>query len=371
MYRRRLFYLSGFDPRGGRFYHALHEQALARHAALSGQPVTVSPRRKGESGVQEWDVVSPACETRVGFLRWDDLVSRVWVRAPHRLGWRALAAYAGYLAHLDIAYGWRTKRGVIITLFYPLVAALLLPLVIGAPVAWVSALAGLPGWMAALVGLAVGVGTARPLLGKLRACWLVRLFIFNHDCAACGFSPEITERIDAFAASLATALESDADEVLLVAHSNGAVLAVPLLLRLLELRGGNLPANFTLVTMGNCIPLLGARRDAVTYQGMLRALSGHAFDWIDIGSPPDGACFSLSDPFEPSGSHGAVRLVMLSPRFHRFWKPENYHTGWASKYEVHFDYLRCGDSISPIDYPSLTVAPRPVADSVAMFRGIA
>ena len=61
---------------------------------------------------------------------------------------------------------------------------------------------------------------------------------------------------------------------------------------------------------------------------------------------------------------------MLSPRFHLFYDPENYHGGWSNKYEAHFDYLRVGDRLSPVDFLSLTAGRRTLDDAIAAFRTI-
>lgn len=64
------------------------------------------------------------------------------------------------------------------------------------------------------------------------------------------------------------------------------------------------------------------------------------------------------------------RMELLSPRFHLFYNPDTYHKGYANKYEIHFDYLRMGDRVSPLDFPSLMAAARPIDASIAAFRQI-
>lgn len=371
MFRRRMFYVSGFDPRGGRFYHGLHRDELAAHAARTGEAITVSGRKRGGDHAIDWTVenASAAVTTAYTFLRWDDLIGKVWVRGPLQLAWRGAAAYAGYALHHDWKAYWRLGKGPFVTTLYPGVLAVLLPLLIALPVALLLTLL-LPGWAAALLGLVTGIAAARPLLDKIRAFWLMRLFIQNHAQARRGIDPELIARTHAFAAAVAAALDEDHDEVLLVAHSNGSILIVPLLLELLRLRGGALPDHFALVTLGHCLPLLGCRRDAVQFHAMQRELAQYRFRWIDIGSPPDGAAFSMVDPLAPVASAAKADLTLLNPRFYVFYNPETYHSGFANKYEIHFDYLRGGDRVSPIDYPSLTANPVRIADAVARFRAI-
>jgi hypothetical protein len=123
--------------------------------------------------------------------------------------------------------------------------------------------------------------------------------------------------------------------------------------------------------MGHCIPLVACRRDATRFHDDLRRLAASDFRWIDIGSPPDGAAYFGVDPMAIVAPHTTPRLDLLSPRFHLFYDPETYHSGYANKYEIHFDYLRMGDRVSPLDFPSLMTAPYPIDVSVAAFRRIA
>lgn len=371
MFARRLFYLSGFDPRGARFYHDLHREQIARRAERIGQPITVSGRSRGEGKSFEWTVESAAegTNTRVTFLRWDDIVGRAWVKGHLNLFIQTLRTYARNALLLKWWTGWKLGKGPMIAMSYPPLFVAGLPLLIGLPIVLLLMLV-LPWWAAVAAAAVPAVWLTRILIVKMRACWLVRLFIYTDAIAAGGMPGDLAERLDAFAAQISEALDEGLDEVLLVAHSNGSILAVPIMLRLLELRGGKLPENFTLVTYGHCIPMLTGRRDAHWFHAMLYAISRHEFAWVDIGSPPDGAAFSLIDPLLPEATHGAIRLTLLSPRFHCFYDPENYRLDYASKYDAHFDYLRCGDRVSPLDMPSLSCAARPISAAIAEFRTI-
>ncbi len=374
MFRRRIFYLSGFDPRGARFYRQLHRDAMAGHAALRGAAIEVSARSRGTGMSVDWWVkdATAAAEARCSFLRWDDLVARAWGKKWLALARSMIVSAAGFLRHLEWRAAWHLGRGPCITLVYPYLAVLLLPLLAGLPLAALLALVpGVPVWLALAAGLGAGLLLARKPIDAMRAMWLIRLYIQSDRTARHGLDDRLAERLDEFAGLISHALDDGDDEVLLIAHSYGTAMAVPLMLRLIAHRGGALPEHFVLVTLGHCVGLLGCRRDATQFHAMQRELAGHAFEWVDIGSPPDGAAFSLVNPLAPAAEAGAIRLTLLSPRFHRFYNPETYHKGLAAKYDIHFDYLRCGDRVSPIDYPSLTIGARRLADAIAAFRQLA
>jgi len=368
-FKRKVFYVGGFDPRGVRFYHALAAEQVARWAAHTGEPATVSPRRTASDTRVDWTVANPArgVETEYSFLRWDDIVRAAWIRNPLALAVRAARAYRDNLRHLDFRNGRKLGTGQLITLFYPAAFTLLFPLIVGLPVALVAAI-WLPWWAALLIGVVLGIAVARPLLVRMHAPWLLRFFVFNSELGGGEADPRIEARLDAFADEIVAAFSGGWDEILLLTHSNGSILSVPLMVRVLERAGGRLPATFAFVTLGHCIPLIACRRDAHRFKDQLRRLAQADFRWVDIGSPPDGAAYSGVNPMLLVADEARPKVELLSPRFHLFYDPETYHKGYANKYEVHFDYLRIGDRVSEIDWPSLVATERPIAASVAEFK---
>ena len=370
-FKRKVFYVGGFDPRGVRFYYALYRQAVDRFVERTGKAVTVSNRRRVSPIRHDWTVANATDDARTdySFLRWEDLVQRAWIRNPFALAVAAVRTYAGLLRHIDLPLRKALTTGPIITLFYPPLASILLPLVFGL-LPFLIALIWLPWWAAMAIGLVLGIAVATPLLKRAHTPWLLRFFIFNLGPKSSEADPAMADRLDRFAREIQAALDEEYDEVLVVTHSNGSILAVPLITRLLAAHGGAMPANFALVTFGQCIPLAIARKTATRFRDQLRALGDGDFRWVDIGSPPDGAAFHNVDTVTLVGGKGRPRLDMLSPRFHLFYDPETYHKGWSNKYEIHFDYLRVADRVSPLDYPSITTAARGIDASIADFRAI-
>jgi len=372
IFKRKVFYVGGFDPRGVRFYYNLAKEQLGRYADKTGEAVTMSSRRKASAIRSDWTIRNDTADatTDYSFLRWEDIVQQAWIRNPVQLALRAARVYAGYLRLFDFATVRKLATGPLVTMLYPPILSILLPLLLALPV-FLIALLWLPWWLALGLGLVIGGAGAIPLLNAIRAPWLLRFAVFNGEFGDGEGSPALQARLDAFADEIAKDLHGDHDEVLLVSHSNGSILAMLLMARLLKRYDGILPANFVLVTYGHCIPLVACRRDAVRFHARLRYLSRQDFRWIDIGSPPDGAAFFGANPLLLVGPSPRPRIELLSPRFHRFYEPETYHKGWRNKYEIHFDYLRVGDRVSPLDLPSLTVSARGIEASVAAFRTIA
>jgi hypothetical protein len=373
-FKRKVFYLGGFDPRGVRFYHQLYRDQAVRHEALTGDPIVVSGRRSGPAGAAVsaiWQVENPAAgvETDYEYLRWEDLIGKVWIRNPLSLALRAARAYAAHARHMDFARMHRLRKGPVITILYPPILAVLIPLLLALVPALLLSLL-MPIWAAAPIGIGISAFLSGRILAKLVVPWLLRFMTYHGALAADGPGEALDERIDHFAARIAQELDGDWDEVQLVTHSAGTILGMRLLRRVIALRGKGLPDNFVMLGLGQVVPVIALRRDASWYHQDLQALRDAPFRYVDVSSPPDGAAYFNVNPFLLFADTHAARVDMLSPRFHLFYEPENYHGGWSNKYEAHFDYLRVGDRLSPLDFISLTAGRRTVDEAVAAFRTI-
>ena len=55
-FKRKIFYLSGFDPRGARFYYQLYAEQAAAFGAMHGREIEVGKRRRLPPHSVAWDV---------------------------------------------------------------------------------------------------------------------------------------------------------------------------------------------------------------------------------------------------------------------------------------------------------------------------
>ncbi len=373
MFKRKVFYIGGFDPRGARFYHGLLAQQIDAHNTRDGasNPLALSARTAAGPGDAAW-TVTDAAATMTGafhFLAWDDIVRRAWIRGGPRLLLATARAYARLLWQTDLSCLRRVPRGSRVALFLPALALLVLPLLAGLGAALAASLLG-QAWLAPLVALPLAATLALLLGRRGHVGWLVQFIVFNDALAAGHGDPALASRLDRFAAAIDGALATDApwNEVLVVSHSNGAVLAAGVTARLLARHGGTLPPRLALVTLGASLPLLGARRDAREFAGTMATLAQGRFAWLDIGSPTDGAATPLVDPWLGLATQPPDGLVQLSPRWFAFCDATSYATRRKDKYLTHFDYLRRLDRPSPLDYLGLTCSDRPLAANIAAFR---
>ncbi|MBQ0959264.1 hypothetical protein KAK06_09915 [Ideonella sp. 4Y11] len=379
--RRLVCYLSGFDPQGPAHYHQLYAQEAARQAAVSGHTLQVGRRQRTGEHVAAWEVDATiegsAVQTRYEFLRWDDIVRAHWPRSRWALLRTTL--WASWQCWRDgvMWYSWRRSWPAFLALAGPglamLIWVLLLAVVgaagaiwwqIGGPVAsGVWLLLALP----ALVAL--GVEAER----RTQMAWLMRSL-------AClvrqgrGQTPDLEARLDLFAQHLAAALQrSEHDEVLLVGHSSGAMLAVSVAARALARLPVHCGARLSLLTLGNCGATLSQQPAAQSYRDELVAVgSSSAVHWLDVSAPPDGCCYALVDPCEglslPPSAPGAKRL---NPRFAQLFTPASYERIRHDKYRCHFQYLMASEVVGEYDFFAITAGPRSLQERFAHREGVA
>jgi hypothetical protein len=248
--------------------------------------------------------------------------------------------------------------GSLVAFYYPSISVVVIPLLLIA-LLWVSA--------GVIFAIIAAIAAGFLVIRYLKGFWLLRFVIFNDHYARRTTDPALDTRLGDMADAIDAALAEDLDEVLFVTHSNGAILAVPIMADLLACHGGTMPANFALVTLGSSVPLLGCRRDARWYDELLSAVARGNFLWLDLGSLTDGACIALLDPCVSTKETHRPEIHSLSPRWFKYADPATYQTRRRNKYETHFGYLHSFERVSPLDYFRVTSSDMKLADSIAAF----
>ena len=393
--RRTVFYIGGFDPKGAAHYHALYRDEAAKQAQVSGLAINVGKRQKSACGNAFWQLEAPSpdgvVQTRYEVLRWDDIVRQHWPRNQARLVWDMLTTTALNLRTGALWHMFKLSWPPVVALVAPV--ALLLAVLLGTPIlAWavfaalqavgVSAL-----WAtaaaAATLGAALWLGLK--LQQKYSMLWMMRSYAFTAQQAQ-GQVPALDDRLAEHARTLLAAVSGgDADEVLLVAHSSGSIMAATVLAKALAIdptlgRGANGTTTVSLLTLGQWIPLLGCLPQANDFRADLQRLaSAEGVDWIDFGAPPDGCCFALVDPIAACGVVAAVpnlnRPKLLSPRFADMFAAPAYAALRRDRFRIHFQYLMASERAVPYDFFAITAGHQTLAErfadlpSVTGFKG--
>jgi hypothetical protein len=176
-------------------------------------------------------------------------------------------------------------------------------------------------------------------------------------------------RMAAFGTAIRTALEGDADEVLVVGHSSGAHLAVSVLADLIRARLPDRHPALGFLSLGQVVPMVSFLPRAGRLRGDLAFLSAsEALTWVDVTAPGDGCAFSLCDPVAVSGVAPANKRwpLVISAAFTQTLSAERWAALRWRFFRLHFQYLCAFDRPGDYDYFQITAGPVTLA---ARFAG--
>lgn len=362
-FRRKVFYIPGFDPFPPRRYRELYRSESAAQAELSGYTIS-----QNADGAQGWSVQSSQdgrdAETQIKVLVWHDIVNQ-----SMQAGMLATYGQLARTAWIYISSGalWRLaglRKGPVLAVLYP-VGVLLLQLLAAVLIGWlVARLVGavLP-WGGAVVGLLVGWGLLRwfkSLDPKLFAHYLMHDYAFAARWHGAN-PPALETRMAAFADEIAAALTEDLDEVLVIGHSSGAHLGVSVLADLL--RDGRVPEDgpeLSFLSLGHVVPMMSFLPQATRLRADLAFLSTAPTPfWVDVTAPGDGCAFALCDPVAVSGVAPArqAQPLVTSAAFTQTLSPDRWAALRWRFFRLHFQYLCAFDRPGVYDYFRITAGP--------------
>ncbi|GGG75514.1 hypothetical protein GCM10011415_25110 [Salipiger pallidus] len=372
---RKVFYIPGYDPIHPRRYRELYRKEGAAQAAISGYDLDLRPRQG--SGPYGWAVSSRQegaeveVEAEVQVLVWSDIVRGSMSGTIPATYLQLLLTAWEYIATGALRRLMRLRKGPVIAALYPvgmLLAQLVLAVLLGwaafgiASLAspWIGIAAPIIGaalW-AVVVGLVLRWFKARD--GKLFAYYLMHDYAYSARHKGAN-PPELETRMAQFAAIIAEALASDADEVLVVGHSSGAHLGVSILADLI--RSGRVPATgpkLSFLSLGQVVPMVSFLRGAWRLRADLAYLSARdELTWVDVTAPGDGCAFALCDPVTVSGVAPEDKRwpLVFSAQFTKSLSPARWKQLRWRFFRLHFQYLCAFDAPLDYDYFRITAGP--------------
>ncbi|MFT4151050.1 MAG: hypothetical protein QM656_12705 [Paracoccaceae bacterium] len=373
-FRRRVFYIPGYDPIHPRRYRELYRKEGAAQARLSGYDLLLEPKRvKGPYG---WRVTG-RMEGRVAVadvevLVWSDIVRTSMghgIAATYLQLIRTAWAYIGSGALFRLM---RLRKGPMIAALYPIVM-LLAQLAACCLAGWAAAAliaVWLPWWVGLPVAGAVvvaGLRWFRRQDHRLFAYYLMHDYAYSAQSRGAN-PPELEARMAGFAATIRAALEGFYDEVLVVGHSSGAHLGVSILSDLIR---QGLPADrpaLSFLSLGQVVPMVSFLPEARRLRGDLHFLSQREdLAWVDVTAPGDGCAFALCDPVAVSGVAPANQRwpLILSAAFTQTLTPARWKELRWRFFRLHFQYLCAFDALpgraDDYDYFRITAGPQTLA----------
>lgn len=373
--KRHVFYIPGYDPFHPRRYRELYRKESRLQAEISGYQIKLHARQGAKSygwGVQS-NINGQDTAAEVEVLVWSDIVRDSMSTSIVATYVQLVATAWRYIGSGALFRLMKLRKGPVIAALYPVVfllAQLLFSVGLGLFVAW-----------GADLGLkAIGLAETRNLsliLVPLVMLPVLRWFkthdnkIFAHylmhDYAHSAqhggaYPAELENRLKQFKDQIATALQSEVDEVLVVGHSSGAYLGVSVLADLIRANG--VPPEgpcLGFLSLGQVVPMVSFLPNADRLRGDLQYLSERdELIWVDVTAPGDGCAFALCDPVAVSGvaREGQKWPIVFSAAFTQSLSPARWKELKRRYFRLHFQYLCAFDRPKDYDYFQITAGPR-------------
>src|SRR4030095_7614195 len=156
------------------------------------------------------------------------------------------------------------------------------------------------------------------------------------------------------------------NEIVVVGHSGGGVLAPAVVARALELDPtlGNHGPKLVLFTRGSWMPGIGLPRHAAKVRQVVHRVSIEpSILWIDVQARADVLNFYNFDPVKGIGvDPGAQRCnpLIWTVRLRDMLAPEFYNKLRWNLFRMHYQFIMANDLRAPYEYTMLVCGPLPV-----------
>lgn len=365
--KREVFYFSGYDPRGARYYHNLYKKESQLQNRINDMDVQTGSRFRSSEKIQSWEIKSKTTITNYNYLVWDDIVRKAWIKDIFSL-YIHLFYYCKYYIFTGATYKTiKTSPRQIYILLYPVIYILfsLILVLFVWYYAGFSMNAIMPFYISYVLAIVPAYFLMKLLMKfaeKISIFWLLSDYVFFAKYIF-GKNIELNERIEIFTKNILNKLiESNpnkVDEILFVTHSVGAVLLIPVLEKILT--NSNLDENkikkISILTLGEFIPLVLFLDKATVFREQMKTIANNEnIFWLDYTSVADGISFSL-DYFKSISLNVKFKQVFKSPRFHLLYEDKKYNEMKKNQFFFHFLYFMSTDKKGSYDFFRMTAGP--------------
>jgi hypothetical protein len=371
--RRHVFHLAGYDPvdAGAQFRRFsrqldVFKRTWAVEASLS------EAERSNDQMRASWRVSARATDWQVDavheVLLWDDIVRSDLARPTVMRLCKALAAYADFIATGTMFRYFKANLRYVIFFLAPLFQIALLAAVAGICARLLVGLVGLAGVPAILAGLVAALAIFAILLQWPGRRWRVEQmlddWIFAREYLF-GRRHDIDARLDLFAETLvACARGRDIDEIVLVGHSLGAMLALDVVDRALRRMPdlGRDGAEMCILTVGATIPKFALHPKARNARGIIaRVVAEPAIAWAEYQARDDIISFYKFDPVElkRTGERLTGKPIIRRVQLHQMLQPQSLARHRRNYLRLHYQQVMANDKRAPYDYFLMVCGPVP------------
>lgn len=373
VFRRKVFYIPGYDPFHPRRYRELYRKEGADQARISGYALTMRP--KATKGPYGWhvsgEIEGGRAEADVEVLVWSDIVKDSMAQGIGATYLQLLRTAWAYIGSGALFRLMRLRKGPVIAALYPIVMlsaqALLAALLVGVAAGVGARLAPWGLWAGLAVGLAGGAVVLRWFRKqdhRFFAYYLMHDYAYSAQDGGAN-PPPLEARMSDFGKSIRAALETDADEVLVVGHSSGAHLGVSILADLIRQGMPEPRPVLSFLSLGHVVPMVSFLPKAVRLRADLAFLSARdELTWVDVTAPGDGCAFALCDPVAVTGvaPEGKRWPLVFSAAFTQTLSPARWKELRWRFFRLHFQYLCAFDRPGDYDYFRITAGPVTLGD---------
>lgn len=369
--RRHVFHIGGYDPitpeqQVERFRRSL--SAFKKTWNVSSQTSAlldcsdVSASWQSQAWGPNWRT-----ETTFEMLRWDDLVLRESRRGMLSRLYHSIFALFDFVAtgtwFRYVGANWKYAGFFI----FPYVSVTLFALA-GAGLAYgLTRLAGLTGGAAAIAGFLVAVVIFLGLMHRLgprrRINHALDDNIFSRQLLH-GQQPDMEQRIDDFAVKILERVrKADADEILVVAHSLGAAMALAAVARSLKQdpQFSQHGPPLCILTVGATIPKFALHPKGETFRQATRSVADEtSIRWVEYQARDDVISFYRFDPVtlkrvgrEELDGRPNIRRVQI----HSMMDPASFRRYRLNFMRLHYQFLMGNAQRAPYDYCMITCGP--------------
>lgn len=372
--KRVVYHFGGYDPIGPHEAYRGFARELRRFESTWSVTTSISGPVV-DADIASWRAVASGpnwrVETEYRLVRWDDIIvataqQPMWRRIPLALmaflDFVLAGAFWGY-----VRTNWRYAG----FFLYPFVVFGLLVALAWLAEGLVARTSG-----SALIGVCVGLAAFAFLMQwPAKRLYLPLLFddwIFSRDYIRRS-NAVLDPRLDRVARELvAYANESGADEILVIGHSLGAVLAADLLDRALRLEPdlGKARSRVAFASVGSSLLKIGLHRRAARLRAAVArvASASHIF-WVEYQALTDVMNFYKTNPVAAMGLSVPGRPVVRVERIRRMVHPARYRRIRRNFFKVHCQFVKGNDRRAAYDYFMLLCGPLSVERQVRYADG--
>lgn len=372
--RRRVYHIGGYDPAPPsavfeRFTRELRrfERAWGTHASTTELEVS--------GDLASWQVSASGSnwrtEIEMRLVRWDDVIVGSGVQPTWRRLVPAVIAFCDFLVAGAFTAYLRSSWRYALFFLYPILILALAGSVSAAAAAFILSSTG--SYFAAILTLFISLYATLYAADRLLYLnILIEDWIFSHRYVRKGDSI-LNDRLQRIAEEIARNAPADqADEILIIGHSLGAVLAIDLIDRAMKIQldqSGN-TRRLAFFSVGASTLKIGLHRAASGFRAAIGRVSSNLdVLWVDYRARSDVMNFFGAEMLRDLKLRPASSPLVRNVSIRRMIAPGRYPRIRKNWYKMHCQFVRGNDRRAPYDYFMTACGPLPAECIARSERG--